>query len=87
MKINLGDKVKDTVSGFAGVVTCRHEYLNGCARLSIQPPVNKDGTLPEERSFDEPQLKVTKPRVVKEGSKRKGGPERSMPTARSTGKI
>jgi len=51
------------------------------------PPVNKDGTLPEERTFDEPQLEVKKTRVVKEGSKHTGGPERSMPTAKSEGKI
>ncbi len=85
--INLGDKVKDTISGFTGIVTCRHEYLNGCARLSVQPPVNKDGTLPEERTFDEPQLEVKKGRAVKEGQKLTGGPERSMPTAKSEGKI
>ncbi len=84
--INLGDKVKDSVSGFSGIVTCRHEYLNGCARLSVQPPVNKDGTLPDERTFDEPQLTVKKARAVREGSKKTGGPERSMPSVKAEGK-
>lgn len=83
--INLGDKVKDTVSGFEGIAVCRHSYLNGCDRITVQPPTNKDGTLPAELSFDEPQLKVTKKKVVAEGNKETGGPEKHKPQAKSTG--
>ena len=84
-EVELGDEVKDTVSGFAGIAVARHTYLQGCARISVQPPVNKDGTLPEERSFDEPQLEVKKPKVIKEGKRDTGGPEKHMPQAKSMG--
>lgn len=84
--ISLGDKVKDKVSGFSGIATCRHEYLNGCDRFTVQPPVGKDGKLPDEMTFDEPQLKVLKSAVVEMGSKLTGGPERSMPKEKSVGK-
>lgn len=59
--IKLGDKVKDTVTGFTGVAVARTEWLNGCTRWNIQPPMKKDGTLPQCESFDEPQLEVLKP--------------------------
>ena len=73
--IKLGDKVKDTVSGFIGIATAKHSYLQGCDRISVQPSIDKDGKLPEVQAFDEPQLKVLKAKKVirKKGSK-PGGP-------------
>ena len=56
--VKLGDKVRDTISGFEGVAVARTEYLNGCARVGVQPPVDKDGKLPEAQHFDQPQLMV-----------------------------
>ena len=80
--INLADKVKDIVTGFTGIVTSRHEYLNGCARLNVQPKINKDGTLPKSATFDEPQLEIKKRGYVKIGPKDIGGPEKEMPDLR-----
>ena len=34
---NLGDEVKDTITGFKGIVVARTEWLNGCARVTVQP--------------------------------------------------
>ncbi len=59
-KIELGDEVKDKISGFKGVVVGAHTYLNGCTRLSILPKVGKDGSYKESETFDEPQLIVVK---------------------------
>lgn len=84
--VECGDRVKEMVSGFVGIAIARHEYLNGCTRLTIQPPVNKDGKLPKDETFDEPQLKVTKRAAVKIGPRDTGGPERYMPKPRTTGK-
>lgn len=56
MEIVLGQEVKDTVSGFTGVAVSRHSYLAGCHRITIQPPIDKDGKLPESQTFDETQL-------------------------------
>lgn len=58
MSIQLGQRVRDTVSGFEGVVVCRAEWLNGCIRFSVQARVDKDGKLPELQWIDEPQCEA-----------------------------
>ncbi len=57
MKINLRDKVKDTITEFRGIVTARCVYLNGCIRCQVQPSgLNKDGEIIESQWIDEGQL-------------------------------
>jgi len=58
--INLGDEVKHRITGFKGIVVAETSYLSGCKRLTIQPQVKKDGTLPEACSFDEPEIDLVK---------------------------
>jgi len=65
--VTLGERVEDSVSGFKGIAVARHSYLQGCDRISVQPVINKDGELPKEVSFDEPQLET----VLKEKPRRK----------------
>lgn len=77
--INLGDEVKDKVSGFRGVAVARHEYLQGCLRISVQPPIDKDGKLPDALAFDEPQLVVVKTARVATGQRDTGGPAPYLP--------
>jgi len=72
--VGLGDKVRDTVSGFKGIITGKHDYLQGCSRMTVQPEVDKDGKLPEAQSFDEPQLELITPRKELQGKKNTGGP-------------
>ena len=83
-EIELGQEVRDTVSGFQGIAVCRHIYLNGCARLSIQAPIDKEGKLPEAVTFDEPQLEVIEKETGIEKSKDEGpgGPMPYTPTSR-----
>lgn len=59
-KVKLGDFVQDTVTGFKGTVTCVSLFLNGCTRCGVQPPIGKDGKIPDSVGFDEPQLKILK---------------------------
>lgn len=54
----LGDKVKDRVSGFEGIIIAKHDYLYGCTRFSVQPVVDKDGKHPDSMAFDEYQLDI-----------------------------
>lgn len=54
--VKLGEKVKDTVSGFTGIAVVKHEYLHGCFRFTIQPGIDKEGKHPDSCTFDEPQL-------------------------------
>ena len=67
--IELGQEVKDRVTGFKGIATAKTTYLQGCDRFSVTPPVSKSGDLQDTQSFDEPDLIVVSdgilPKVVK----------------------
>lgn len=67
--INLGDKVRDKVTGYEGTATCRVEWLFGCVRVGVQGKVQKDGKPIEVQYFDEASLEVR----GKTKSKAKGG--------------
>lgn len=59
--IGLGDRVKDPVTGFAGIVTCETKWLHGCIRLGVQPEkVGADKKVPETQYFDQSQLVLVK---------------------------
>lgn len=64
MKIKLGQRVKDLVSGFVGMTTARTEYLNGCIQFSVTPPVDKEGKKPDGIWFDEEQLEYVGPGIT-----------------------
>jgi valyl-tRNA synthetase len=63
-RINLGDKVKDKVSGLVGIATARTEWLHGCVRIAVQPQEVKDGKPVDAHYIDEPQLEVVEVGVV-----------------------
>jgi len=57
-EIELGDKVKDKVTGFTGIAVAKTEFLNGCVQYSVAAKVGKDNKMPEEIGIDEQSLKV-----------------------------
>jgi hypothetical protein len=59
-KFELGATVRDTVTGFVGVVAGRTQYLFGCNRYGVQAKVLHDGKPIEWQSFDELQLEQVK---------------------------
>lgn len=62
--IELGDRVRDPVTGFQGIASSMTTWLNGCIRVAIQPEkLDKDGKVADERYFDQAQLRVVKKRV------------------------
>jgi hypothetical protein len=81
MAIELGDKVKDTVTGYTGIAVARTRWLHGCDRIAVQPQeLDKDNKVQEPQTFDEKQLDLVKPGVVRtetEASlkKKNGGPQ------------
>ncbi len=83
--INLGDEVRDSVSGFKGIAVSKHVYLHGCTRITVCPKVGKDGSFKDERAFDEPQLILIKPKVNKEGRHTTGGPMPYKDRPKATG--
>lgn len=58
MAIRLGQKVKDKISGFEGIVTGRAEYLTGCTQCVVVPPVDEKGAHREPQWYDEQRLVV-----------------------------
>lgn len=55
-EFNIGDIVKDKITEFTGIITCRSQWLNGCNTYGVQPTELKDGVPQERQGFDEPQL-------------------------------
>lgn len=79
IRFALGDKARDKVTGFTGIVIARTEWLHGCARITIQPqkldPVK--GTPVEAHAFDELQCERVAEAVVAPATteeRKKGGP-------------
>ena len=62
--VELGDRVKDKISGLKGIVMAVSNYLYGCQRIGIQPEESKDGKPAEWFTVDEPQLEVVMKRAV-----------------------
>ncbi len=60
----LGDRVKDRITGFAGVVVARDEWLNGCVRYGVQATGLHDGKPVDIQWIDETQVDV----VASEGA-------------------
>lgn len=86
--VNLGNKVRDTITGFTGIAISRTIFLQGCDRIAVQPPVGKDGTLPEYQHFDEPQLEILEKEKIKKESPKStnGGPDKYLDKGRPIGK-
>ena len=78
MDIQLGDKIRDKVSGLTGIATGRIEYLNGCIQYGITPQA-KDGKTADTCYFDERQIEVVKKLAVVVEKKTTGGPSPYCP--------
>ena len=65
MKIQLGVRAKDKVTGFEGLVIGKASYITGCDQYLLQPAVEagKADKKPEGHWFDEQRLEVTTPRL------------------------
>lgn len=73
-KFNLGDELKDLVTGVIGVVVARTEWLNGCRRYTLDRPKNKEGVVPDAISVDEQQTILVKALKVNVGQPLNGKP-------------
>jgi hypothetical protein len=78
-QIVLGERYRDSITGFTGVAVARHEYIHGCTRVSLHA---MEGGDIKEFSFDAPALVAVK-NEQQFTSKRTGGPGIS-PKARPT---
>jgi heat shock protein HspQ len=65
-KYELGDVLRDKITGFEGVVVARTQWLSNCNVYSLQSQVLHEGKPQDRQAFDEPQLELVKPKVLKE---------------------
>lgn len=88
MAIELGQKAKDCVTGFSGIVTARVEYLTGCTQYGVSPGLDKDGKVMDTQYFDENRLtalsvgnlvEMRNGTAVNSPPGGKGGPNRDAP--------
>jgi hypothetical protein len=59
----LGDRVKDPVTGFTGIVVVVATWLHGCIRVGVQPEGMHEGKPLPEHHFDQSQLVVLEKRA------------------------
>ena len=81
-EFNLGDEVKDKVTGYKGIVTCRAEWLYGCRRYTVQSKQMKDGKAIDSMHLDEMAIKLIKPAPRGAKIQQTGGPQDEPPRAR-----
>jgi len=62
--MKLGDKVKDSISGFEGIMTGHIRYAHNCDRVLVRPQAMKDGKPIEGDWFDAPSLRLVYNDVV-----------------------
>lgn len=75
-EIELGDLVRDRITGFEGVVVAVTHWITGCARISIQPQsLNKEGQPTELATIDITQLELLEKEAFEVVDRsEKGGP-------------
>jgi len=73
-KIQLGDKVKDRITGFTGIATSKMEFLNGCIQYEVTPKMGKDNVMPEGTFIDIQSLEVITPKKTERIKEDTGGP-------------
>jgi len=84
MKIELGMKVQDVMSGVKGIAYSRIEYMTGCNHIGIRRPIDKNGKVPDIFYCDEPMIKIIsktkiKPPASPKKRKKIGGPREHPP--------
>jgi len=82
--MKLGDVVKDRISGFKGVATCRLEYLNGCVRWQVSPQELHEGKPVDSHYFDDEQLETIPDSAPVALVQRATGGDRPNPAARGS---
>lgn len=78
--IELGQKAKDKITGFEGILTARIQYLTGCDQYCIAPPA-VDGKIPDSCYFDEGRIGVLGRGILPEEvvTEKNGGPNIDCP--------
>ena len=60
----LGDRVRDKISGLEGIATAHAQHLTGCDRFWVAPRVGQDGKPVDGMWIDIDMLEIVVPQVV-----------------------
>lgn len=77
--IELGNKVRDSITGFTGIATGKTTWLYGCERICVQPQALHNGKPIDAEWFDDQQVELveeSKPMVSESSVAAAGGPQR-----------
>lgn len=86
-QVDLGDHVRDRITGFEGIITGITRWLTGCDRAVVQSRILHEGRPQMSESFDVMQLELIERAVIKiepqqtNDGERTGGP-RPTPSKR-----
>ena len=77
MRLAMGEKVCDVITGFKGRIVAKCQYINGCDQCLVKPSIGEDGKMPVGEWIDDQQLELQKtrksPKAVGSMSQRGGG--------------
>jgi len=85
--MELGDKAKDIITGYEGIVMAKARYLTGCDQILLTPDhLDKDGKRIDGEWFDDSritgEIKKHGAGFVLERGRGNGGPQESEPPKR-----
>ena len=60
----LGDRVRDKISGFEGIITSHAQHLTGCDRFWVAPKVGADNKPTDGIWVDVDMLEIVEPNVI-----------------------
>lgn len=82
--VGMGDKVKDTLSGFTGVVIGRAEHMTGCHQVYVLPTSEKDNEIKAGNWFDIERVEKVEANVATVKSRLTGA---DIPSPRMAGRA
>lgn len=65
MAVAIGDKVRDRITGFEGVITGYVHYISGCDQVLVAPRVKEDGSAISSQWFDDDRVDIVEAQVAK----------------------
>jgi hypothetical protein len=69
-KFNPGDRVKDRITGYTGIIIARCQWLTNCNTYGVKLQALKDQKPVDTEYFDEPNLVLIKSSALEKEKKR-----------------
>ena len=81
-KFEMGDKVREKITGYTGLITGQHRWITGCDQFTISPEgLDKNGVPIQSHVIDEGRLEIVPTKKPKpEVKARKNGCDQIAPT-------